>query len=320
MGEYLSKASSQGKAVLLVYELQKGMSPQDLRGLFLELAVTDDERRALVQAMDDVLRQHRYPPAEIWQLLDKIYPERATTADAAPSTSAPTVAKASAPPGKAPVDRAEPLAQKPVGKRTQPVKSPFLKPFEGGFDAPKQGKPAEIAHPAEEPAVQSAQPAQRPTRKQEVPAATTRSLRDVDKTGMFGATLKGLDINAVRPKTKARVLVADDDQRIRLIYRTKLEENGYTVIEAENGMEAWRFVSTGEADVAVLDMKMPGYHGLDVLSRMSDAGMDIPVIISTAYDQLSDEFVVATYPRLKYLVKPVDPNDLVATVNEFVAQ
>lgn len=306
MGPYLAKASSHGKAVFLVHELQQGMVAADLRGLFLELAASDAERRALADALEEVLRQHRYAPADIWQLMATVYPERTAAGVATPHASG------GAPIGAPAAPRPPAAAARRPGKRTQPVKSPFLKPFEADFGTRSPQPPPEIPHPAEQPPPKLPTPTTKPAGKQ------PGTLRDVDKTAFFGASLKGLHLQAVRPKTKARVLVADDDQRIRLIYRTKLEENGYMVIEAGNGMEAWRLISTGEADVVVLDMKMPGYHGLDVLSRMSDAGMDIPVIISTAYDQLSDEFVVATYPRLKYLVKPVDPNDLLAAVAEFV--
>jgi len=313
--------SPRSKALLVVNEYQQqSMGMPELKGLFQELCADDNEKHAVALEVEEVLRQARYSPTDIWKLLDAIYPERTNVA-AGPSINPPHNATP-----------AEHTLPKSVGKRTQPVKSPFIKSFEDfKFDgqpaqSPGQPRPKTIAgsppgiSPAQIPSTTQKQPVKQKTEPQMPPGEKELpALRNTDKTAFFGASLKGISINPVKPQTKARVLVADDDQRIRFVYKTKLEENGYTVIEAENGMEAWRVIQTGEADIAILDMKMPGYHGLDVLGRMVDAGMDMPVIISTAYDQLADEFVIATYPKLQYLVKPIDTNELVAVVDNFVA-
>ena len=114
------------------------------------------------------------------------------------------------------------------------------------------------------------------------------------------------------------VLIADDDKRIRMVFRLRLEEAGYAVVEMGDGQEAWDRLQQGGIALAVLDMKMPGLHGLEVLSRMVDKQINIPVIVCSAYDQLENEFVVQTHPRLKYLVKPVPPDALVAKVRELL--
>jgi CheY-like chemotaxis protein len=322
--------SPKSKALIIVNEYQqRTMDLDQLKSLFQQSCPTLAERHAVANEIEEALRQAKFPPPEIWKLLDGIFPERLSAAGPASVPATPPDARKTAQP--------TPVPGRTVGKKTQPVKSPFMKSFDdfefgqqpatlqspagskGGVTLagapPSPGRPAKAVPPM--PATgKTPRPAPPP------PNLTSENLpspKDIDKTAMFGATLKGISLSAVRPKTKARVLIADDDQRIRFVYRTKLEESGYTVIEAENGMEAWRLIQTGEADIAILDMKMPGYHGLDVLGRMSDAGMSIPVIISTAYDQLADEFVVATYPKLKYLVKPIDPAQLLATVDKFAA-
>ncbi|HHN47081.1 MAG TPA: response regulator [Planctomycetes bacterium] len=322
----LGNLSPKSKALAVVSEFQQQtMDLSQLKALFQELCPKEPERHTVAIEIEEALRQAKYPPAEIWKLLDAIYPERTSGAHAA----APKPQKSQPPHHPTPV----PVGIKPAGKRTQPVKSPFIKSFENfKFEDIAKGQPPQTQKPSG--TIAGAPPGANTARTPTPPPLTKTSrhqvphpgpeadklphLKDTDKTAFFGAALKGITVNAVRPQTKARILVADDDQRIRFVYRTKLEENGYTVIEAENGMEAWRIIQTGEADIAILDMKMPGYHGLDILSRMADAGMSIPVVISTAYDQLADEFVVATYPRLKYLVKPIDPNELLRVVNEFV--
>ncbi|MBN1807746.1 MAG: response regulator [Planctomycetes bacterium] len=307
----LEHLSPRSKALMVVNEYQQqSMDEQQLKSLFQEICPAEPERHAVAVEIEEALRQARYSPADIWKLLDAIYPER---------TSAASTPKEAAPKPGPQTPHAPP---RPVGKRTQPVKTPFIKSFDDfGFDSsakqpPQGGTTIAGAPPGRASAPKAGQASPEPAAPRD--SRQISALKDTDKTAFFGATLKGISLNAVKPTTKATVLVADDDQRIRFVYRTKLEEGGYSVIEAENGMEAWRLIQTGEVNVAVLDMKMPGYHGLDVLSRMADAGMDIPVIISTAYDQLADEFVVATYPKLQYLVKPIDPNELLANIDAFV--
>ena len=114
----------------------------------------------------------------------------------------------------------------------------------------------------------------------------------------------------------SRVLLADDDARIRMVFRKKLEDNGYSIEEADNGEDAWKLLQEQQYGIAVLDMKMPGLHGLELLARLTAAGGKLPVIICSAYEQLQEEFVVSTYPKLRYLTKQVDVNKLVALVKE----
>jgi DNA-binding NtrC family response regulator len=118
---------------------------------------------------------------------------------------------------------------------------------------------------------------------------------------------------------RTRVLLADDDKRIRIVFRLCLERLGLKVIEAEDGNDAWRKIQEGNLALAVLDMKMPGLHGLEVLTRMVDKHVDMPVIICSAYDNLKEEFVVATYPKLRYLIKPVASESLERAVRELVS-
>ena len=334
----MGNLTPKSKALMLVNEYQQqSMGMPQLKALFQELCPTIQERHEVANEIDNALRQARYSPTDIWKLLDAVFPER--TSGGGHTAATPIPAGPVSVGSKGPQNT--PVSNKPVGKRTQPVKNPFIKSFDE-FPAPQKSAhtPTPIPAPQKSGTTLAGAPPtaggiHTPAPPPFPPAGHTQRhgttqpladnapdiprLKDADKTAMFGASLKGISINAVRPKTKARILVADDDQRIRFVYKTKLEENGYMVIEADNGMEAWRLIQTGEADVAILDMKMPGYHGLDVLGRMADAGMSLPVIISTAYDQLADEFIVATYPRLKYLVKPIDPNELLAIVEEFAS-
>ncbi|MCZ7646900.1 MAG: response regulator [Planctomycetota bacterium] len=131
----------------------------------------------------------------------------------------------------------------------------------------------------------------------------------------FGSRPAGV---AGNQNIKPKVLLADDDKRIRIVFRLTLERLGFEVIEAADGNEAWKRVQKGGLALLVIDMKMPGLHGLEVLQRMVDQGINMAVIICSAYDQLKDEFIVATHPSLRYLVKPVSSEALEAAVRDLV--
>lgn len=115
-----------------------------------------------------------------------------------------------------------------------------------------------------------------------------------------GRTGVGVNLNK-----RATVLLADDDANSRAYLRAALERLGYHVVEASNGTEAWKRLREGHIALAVLDMKMPGMHGLEILSRMKAERLRVPVLVCSAFDMFKDDFTVVTHKPLRYLVKPV---------------
>lgn len=136
------------------------------------------------------------------------------------------------------------------------------------------------------------------------------------ETATFTATrLKGpAEANRRLPTGRPVVLVADNDARARLIYRAKLEESGFAVAEAKDGVEAWDTIRSGVVQCVVMDVKMRGYHGIEILSRMMDSNLILPVVVVSAFHQLASEFVVATYPELQFFSKPVPPDQVAEAV------
>ena len=128
---------------------------------------------------------------------------------------------------------------------------------------------------------------------------------------MFGG--KGLSAGA-----KPLILIADDDNRARMVFRIRIEEAGYATVDFGDGTAAWERIQQGGVALAVLDMKMPGLHGLEVLANIADKCPGLPVVICTAYDQMQDEQIVKSYSRLKFLVKPVAPEALVKAIGELL--
>lgn len=130
----------------------------------------------------------------------------------------------------------------------------------------------------------------------------------------------GLGGTAIRRMAERKVLVADDDNRIRMVFRKRLEDNGFLVEEAASGDEAWKKLQESRFALIIMDMKMPGMHGLELLARFGTMEEKPRVVICSAYEQLKDDFVVKNYPRLRFLVKPVPGDKLIAAANELLTE
>ncbi|HEY3324841.1 MAG TPA: response regulator [Planctomycetota bacterium] len=141
-----------------------------------------------------------------------------------------------------------------------------------------------------------------------------------DRTSARQDLIFGAMAQATGSGSKPLVLLADDDKRARMVFRMRLEDAGFATVEFDNGISAWERLQQGGVALAVLDMKMPGLHGLEVLTRISDKQLGIPVVVCTAYDQLEDEFIVQTYPKLKYMTKPIAPDKLVQAVKDLLGE
>jgi DNA-binding NtrC family response regulator len=116
------------------------------------------------------------------------------------------------------------------------------------------------------------------------------------------------------------VLIADGDPRVRLAYKAKLEELGIAVSEAKDGIDAWAQFQYRSVLCLIMEMKLSGYHGLDLLRRMTERKLDVPVVVVTAHGELANEFAVATYPRLTFLTKPASPGQVAYAVQAHLSR
>ena len=159
-----------------------------------------------------------------------------------------------------------------------------------------------------------------PKKPAQSPAADARHPDSGRQTMQFGASAKG-NVHIEKEKKVIRhiVLVAEDDARARMIYQKKLEDNGFESIEVSNGNDAWEQLERGGIYAVILDIKLSGMDGLEILSRMRRKDMNVPVVICTSYSHIEDEFAVRTYPRLKFLVKPCAPDQIIDAIRELVA-
>jgi DNA-binding response OmpR family regulator len=117
-------------------------------------------------------------------------------------------------------------------------------------------------------------------------------------------------MSAVRAQ---RVLVVDDETKIREIVRHYLEQDGYEVAEAEDGDTALRVARELGPDLVVLDVMMPGTDGIEVLRALRSES-DVPVILLTARTEEVDKLVGLSVGADDYMTKPFSPRELVARV------
>ena len=109
------------------------------------------------------------------------------------------------------------------------------------------------------------------------------------------------------------ILVVDDEQRIIDLARMYLEQDGFCVTSATNGMAAKRMILKDKPNLVVLDLMLPGMDGLEVCRRVREAS-DVPIIMLTARDDDIDKIVGLELGADDYLTKPFNPRELVARI------
>jgi diguanylate cyclase (GGDEF)-like protein len=114
----------------------------------------------------------------------------------------------------------------------------------------------------------------------------------------------------------AMVLIADDSLVIRAVVRANLEEEGYLVIEADDGLAAIERCRQTPPDVILLDIEMPGLDGHQVLARLKndESIQDIPVVFLTGRTGMNDVVTGLRGGAHDYLKKPFEPAELLARV------
>ena len=117
---------------------------------------------------------------------------------------------------------------------------------------------------------------------------------------------------------KAKLLVADDEKNLRELYKTELEDEGYEVATAANAVEVLKLLESGEYDVIILDIKMPGMSGIDLLQKIMARDKRQPVILNTAYPSYRDNFM--TWPADAYVVKSADTTELKQAIKKVLAK
>lgn len=109
---------------------------------------------------------------------------------------------------------------------------------------------------------------------------------------------------------KLNILIVEDGQSQRMILRDFLVKEGYTVEEAESGEKGVAAVKAGHFDLLLLDYKMPGMNGLEVLEEVKKINPDVDVIMMTAFGTIDTAVRAMKSGAVDYVTKPVDLDEL----------
>ncbi len=121
--------------------------------------------------------------------------------------------------------------------------------------------------------------------------------------------------NTVSDGHKAKILVVDDDIRLRDLLRRYLTEQGFNVVSAENAQAMNKLWVRERYDMLILDLMLPGEDGLAICRRLRGSGDQTPIIMLTAKGEEVDRIIGLEMGADDYLPKPFSPRELVARVN-----
>ncbi|MEH7251165.1 MULTISPECIES: response regulator [Bacillaceae] len=119
---------------------------------------------------------------------------------------------------------------------------------------------------------------------------------------------------------KEKILIVDDQFGIRILLNEVFSKEGYQTFQAANGIQALDIVTKHDPDLVLLDMKIPGMDGIEILKRMKVIDPDIRVIIMTAYGELDMIQEAKNLGAITHFAKPFDIDDIRAAVRKHIPQ
>jgi two-component system response regulator AtoC len=117
---------------------------------------------------------------------------------------------------------------------------------------------------------------------------------------------------------KRHILIADDESSIRTLLREFLEREGFVVSEAQTGGEVLKHISNGsKVDLVLMDLRMPELGGMDILQRIDEQGLGVPVIMMTAYGTSNVAIKAIQLGAHDYITKPFELEDVRVSIERF---
>lgn len=115
-----------------------------------------------------------------------------------------------------------------------------------------------------------------------------------------------------------KILIVDDQYGIRILLTEVLQKEGYTTFQAANGFQAIDITKEQAPDLVLLDMKIPGMDGIEILKRLKQHDETIKVIIMTAYGEVDMIQEAKDLGALTHFAKPFDIDEIRKVVREYI--
>ena len=123
----------------------------------------------------------------------------------------------------------------------------------------------------------------------------------------------------IRRMEMASLLIADDEKNIRSGLELAFEDEGYTVVTAADGKEAWEKLQKNVIDLVITDLRMPEMDGYELLKRISAAYPTLPVIVLTGHGTIETAVETMRDGAIDFFTKPVDIDKLSLVVKKTIA-
>jgi DNA-binding NtrC family response regulator len=117
-------------------------------------------------------------------------------------------------------------------------------------------------------------------------------------------------------KDRASILIVDDEEVVRRSHLRSLAETGCHAEAAADGREALQALEQHPFDVILLDLRMPGLDGMDVLKTIKERWPDSEVVVITGYPTIESAKEAVRLGAHDYIAKPVGPDDVIRAANE----
>ncbi len=115
---------------------------------------------------------------------------------------------------------------------------------------------------------------------------------------------------------KKKILVVDDEEPLRVLYKKELEKEGYEVLVASTGKEALLRLEEGNPDLVVLDILMPVMDGMEALGPILGKNRKVPIILHTSYPEYREDF--KSWAADAYITKSPDLAELKQKIQELL--
>ncbi|MBB5324024.1 two-component system response regulator (stage 0 sporulation protein F) [Anoxybacillus tepidamans] len=116
-----------------------------------------------------------------------------------------------------------------------------------------------------------------------------------------------------------KLLIVDDQYGIRILLNEVFQREGYTTFQAANGLQALEIVQKHQPNLVLLDMKIPGMDGIEILKRIKEMSQQVKVIIMTAYGELDMIQETKELGAIMHFAKPFDIDELREAVKKYIS-
>lgn len=116
------------------------------------------------------------------------------------------------------------------------------------------------------------------------------------------------------------ILIVDDELEFLELMTNRLQKRGFTVVTCSSGESALEAIGKEAFDAMVLDVKMPGMDGIEVLQRVKQGQPDLPVLLLTGHASVEAAMTGVESGAADYLLKPVPFNDLVVRLQDMAGR